>query len=298
MEFDRCLLFSTQHSSRILMTVLLIGSCKSYSNPLLCDSQPQINWCCSLAMCAWPNNFLSEGWRQEHLLQVCTTSLPALSQDWQLCGQLCSIHCDPHLNTTQIFHIFNVQSQNDGQTMLISMYEWDTWVGPEGIFPTWVAIRVPFSFSKGKHPYIKKLWWEWEKLLYSGDQLCFPSFPACQYATKDNSTTFSPPPRLGSLKTVHSMQDTLFQVPFIMPPSKSHLLLLVVPKPSAWWSKGWQRHLEVLPMCSILSSATDQKQPSIHSLYNPSTILCILMQSVQEDVDSLVALRIATYQHL
>lgn len=193
MEFDRCLLFSTQHSSRILMTVLLIGSCKSYSNPLLCDSQPQINWCCSLATCAWPNNSLSEGWRQEHLLQVCTTSLPALTQDWQLCGQLCSIHCDPHLNTTQIFHIFNVQSQNDGQTMLISMYEWDTWVGPDGIFPTWVAIRVPFSFSKGKHPYIKKLLWEWENLLYSGDQLCFPSFPACQYATKDNSTTFSPP---------------------------------------------------------------------------------------------------------
>lgn len=92
-------------------------------------------------------------------------------------------------DTTWIFHIYTVPEWwPDNANLSVRV----GYLGRTRGHPsTCIAIRVPFPFSMGKHPYIKKLWWV-RKLLHTGDQLCFPSLSACQYAMKDNTTTFSP----------------------------------------------------------------------------------------------------------
>ena len=172
---------------------------QNYPNPLLCHTKPHVSRCCSLARSAWPKGFSAEGCRQEHLFQVHTAHLQALSQDWPLCGQLYSTHCHLHLDVTWILRICHVQPQNAGQTTLVSMYEWDTWVGSEEVLPTWAALRVPCPSSSGGHPYSKNILWEKREESHStpGTSYAFHAYlfrkHSCQYALRTTHATPSPP---------------------------------------------------------------------------------------------------------
>lgn len=136
--------------------------------PNAVSHKPHISQCCSLPINAWPKGFRAKGCRQEHLLQAYTTHLPALSQGWPLCGQLCSTHYDPHLHTTWIFHIFHVQPQNVGQTMLVLMWKWDqrAFLHPEWLLEFPILLhQVNILMSKpGK---------EGEKPIHTENKPCF-----------------------------------------------------------------------------------------------------------------------------
>lgn len=246
-------------------------SCESYLNPLLCYTKPHVSWCSSLARSASPKGFPVEGCRQEHLVQVHTTHLQALSHNQPLCGQLYSTHWHPHLDLTWILCVCHVQPQNAGQTTLISMHEWDTPVGSEGV------LEVPRPSSSG---YRQNIWWEKREKPHSKSRTSYALHPylfrkhSFQYASR--TTHASPrPPKAGlpallqaSLGHTHVLHQHPCQLCFYQ---LSH-------SPQHGGARGHRDTVTCFPVWLILTCTTNPEKPGTPLVHMPSTILCTIRE--------------------